>query len=109
MGIAIDHLRGATWKHHIDPEDSNEIFLAHICQEFWLFGQPRQAVLARDSFSLVAGDDTACDSVNRPKATIVGTVQFQGNANNGGISFNDGASNVAPVTSAFDAREFQFG
>jgi hypothetical protein len=35
--------------------------------------------------------------------------QFQGDANNGGISVNQGASNFGAVTSAFDPREFQFG
>jgi Carboxypeptidase regulatory-like domain len=35
--------------------------------------------------------------------------QFQGDANNGGISLNQGASNFGSVTSAFDPREFQFG
>ena len=35
--------------------------------------------------------------------------QFQGDANNGGISINQGASNFGAVTSAFDPREFQFG
>jgi hypothetical protein len=35
--------------------------------------------------------------------------QFQGDANNGGISVNQGAGNFGAVTSAFDPREFQFG
>ncbi len=35
--------------------------------------------------------------------------QFQGDANNGGISTNQGASNFGAVTSAFDPREFQLG
>jgi hypothetical protein len=35
--------------------------------------------------------------------------QFQGDANNGGISINQGASNFGAVTSAFDPREFQLG
>jgi len=35
--------------------------------------------------------------------------QFQGDANNGGISVNQGAGNFGAVTSAFDPREFQLG
>jgi len=35
--------------------------------------------------------------------------QFEGDANNGGISINQGSSNFGAVTSAFDPREFQFG
>ncbi len=33
--------------------------------------------------------------------------QFKGDANNGGISLNQGSSNFGAVTSAFDPREFQ--
>ena len=33
--------------------------------------------------------------------------QFKGDANNGGISLNQGSSNFGAVTSAFDARQFQ--
>ncbi|MGD0567348.1 MAG: TonB-dependent receptor [Candidatus Sulfotelmatobacter sp.] len=35
--------------------------------------------------------------------------QFKGDANNGGISLNVGASNFGAVTNAFDPREFQLG
>ena len=35
--------------------------------------------------------------------------QFKGDANNGGISLSQGASNFGAVTAAFDPREFQFG
>jgi hypothetical protein len=35
--------------------------------------------------------------------------QFKGDANNGGISLNEGASNFGAVTGAFDPREFQLG
>jgi len=35
--------------------------------------------------------------------------QFQGDANNGGISTNQGATNFGAITSAFDPREFQLG
>ena len=35
--------------------------------------------------------------------------QFKGDANNGGISLNAGASNFGAVTAAFDPREFQLG
>ncbi len=33
--------------------------------------------------------------------------QFKGDANNGGISLNQGSSNFGAVTNAFDARQFQ--
>ncbi|HEV2468595.1 MAG TPA: carboxypeptidase-like regulatory domain-containing protein [Candidatus Sulfotelmatobacter sp.] len=35
--------------------------------------------------------------------------QFKGDANNGGISLNYGASNFGAVTAAYDPREFQLG
>jgi hypothetical protein len=35
--------------------------------------------------------------------------QFKGDANNGGISLNQGSSNFGAVTAAFDPREFQLG
>ena len=35
--------------------------------------------------------------------------QFKGDANNGGISNNFGATNFGQVTGAFDPREFQLG
>jgi hypothetical protein len=35
--------------------------------------------------------------------------QFKGDANNGGISLNEGSSNFGAVTGAFDPREFQLG
>jgi hypothetical protein len=35
--------------------------------------------------------------------------QFKGDANNGGISLNEGSSNFGAVTAAFDPREFQLG
>ena len=35
--------------------------------------------------------------------------QFKGDANNGGISLNQGSSNFGAVTSAFNGREFQLG
>jgi hypothetical protein len=35
--------------------------------------------------------------------------QFQGDANSGGISKNQGSANFGAITSAFDPREFQLG